>query len=205
MSFESPTKTQIGYQAWVFAEEIFNTGVSGQTTIFYAAPCDLGTYHIENQSSQEVHVVVKGVKNQQDTNWIPITSLAVAPGSSEDIPSDKFASSWNPYISVEWSCDAPLDGDLKIAVAAKGGDEGAGNMAFRLFNNQPAPGYRVWRDTDDLNHIYVIEAPAGTLSNETGFRGIRISKSATGLSGVQEENSGGTLTFDNRTTDGGWS
>lgn len=79
-------------------------------------------------------------------------------------------------------------------------------LTGRLGERKPADGYRLWLDTEDAAHIYVLEAPEGSASGDAVFRGIRYPKTATGnLVGQIEENAGGTLTFDNRDSDGGWS
>lgn len=79
------------------------------------------------------------------------------------------------------------------------------NLTDRMQAKSPADGYRLWFDTEDASHLYLLEAPAGTASNATGFRGIRITLGASGAPlGAVEVNKAGTLTFDNRTTDTGW-
>lgn len=77
-------------------------------------------------------------------------------------------------------------------------------LTYRMKNFDSADGYNIWLDTDDVSYIYILEAPEAATSGDTGFRGIRVDKSLTGLVGKVETNTAGTLTFDNRTTDTGW-
>lgn len=71
--------------------------------------------------------------------------------------------------------------------------------------SRPAPGYALWLDTANTSFIYILEATFATAASGTGFRGVRITKDSSGNPlGKVEVNTGGTLTFNNRTTDGGW-
>lgn len=98
-------------------------------------------------------------------------------------------------------------------IAAQGGDGEYGvrvvptyTLTERLMAKAPATDYALWLDTEDASYLYILEAPVATLASETGFRGIRITVSASGNPvGKVEINTAGTLTFDNRTTDLGWS
>lgn len=84
--------------------------------------------------------------------------------------------------------------------------DGQAELTSRMRNAHPAAGYRLWHDTANALHIYVMEAPAAATAASTGFRGIRVTKDADGNPlGKVEVNPGGTLTFNNRTSDGGWS
>lgn len=97
-------------------------------------------------------------------------------------------------------------------LAAQGGDGEYGirvvptyTLTERLMAKAPASGYALWLDTENANYLYILEAPSATLASATGFRGIRITMSVLGNPvGKVEVNTGATLTFDNRTTDGGW-
>lgn len=78
-------------------------------------------------------------------------------------------------------------------------------LTERMRNDRPATGYRIWVEIDDLNHFYTLEAPAGSSTGDAVFRGIRVAKSVSGSpSGEIQVNAGGTLSWDNKTTDGGW-
>lgn len=87
-------------------------------------------------------------------------------------------------------------------------DRLASHLTHRLMPPKPEPtdGYTVWMDTEDATHIYVLEAPAAANAGDTGFRGIRLPKSAGGgVVGKCEVNTSSTLTFVNRVSDPGWS
>lgn len=78
-------------------------------------------------------------------------------------------------------------------------------LTERMAARAPAPGYSLWVDTGDPSYIYVMEAPVGTLTTGTGFRGVRYTLNASGNPvGAVQSNTGVTLTFSNRTTDAGW-
>lgn len=224
MSFASPTKYQIGQVTWVRAEETFASGQIGSTDVFYAAPCELGTYHIENNSSSDVLVTIEASSDNVTPTWLTVTSITVSPGKSVDVPSEKFQRYWNPYIRACFLCEQELDGPVLISVVARGQDETGGvirdkldeliqkneqgqvrTLVFRMKQFEAVTGYNMWTDTEDSDYIYVLEAPETATSTDTGFRGIRIPKGTTGLIGKIEVNEGATLTFDNRKTDGGWS
>lgn len=82
----------------------------------------------------------------------------------------------------------------------------AAELTERMLNARPAPGYQLWHDVPDASFTYVLEAPAAAGATDTGFRGIRVTKDADGNPlGKVEVNTGGTLTFNNRTSDPGWS
>ncbi len=81
----------------------------------------------------------------------------------------------------------------------------AAELTERMRNDRPATGYRIWVEIDDPNHFYTLEAPAGSATGDAVFRGIRVAKSVSGSpSGEIQVNAGGTLSWDNKTTDGGW-
>lgn len=78
-------------------------------------------------------------------------------------------------------------------------------LTERLLAKAPAAGYALWLDTADAAHTYILEAPAATGAGSTGFRGVRIPLDSAGnMVGKVQVNTSATLTFDNRTTDGGW-
>jgi hypothetical protein len=77
------------------------------------------------------------------------------------------------------------------------------SLTARMKAFQPASGYRIWGDTAGT-YAYLLEAPLAATSSSAGFRGIRMPIVAGALVGKIEENAGGTLTFDNRATDTGW-
>lgn len=80
----------------------------------------------------------------------------------------------------------------------------AHTLASRMKANQPDVGYSIWLDLADTDYLYVLEAPDAAVAANTGFRGTRVPKTVTGIVGKQQVNLGGTLTFNNRKTDGGW-
>lgn len=81
----------------------------------------------------------------------------------------------------------------------------ATELVTRMLNKLLAVGYLPWLDTNNASFLYVLEAPAAAVATDTGFRGIRITKDGSGFPvGKVQVNSGGTLTFNNRSTDGGW-
>ena len=80
------------------------------------------------------------------------------------------------------------------------------NLAERMMAKAPADDYRLWLDMSDANHLYILEAPSSNAAGDVGFRGVRVSLDADGNPvGIVEENTGGSLTFSNRTTDENWS
>lgn len=79
-------------------------------------------------------------------------------------------------------------------------------LTERMLAKAPASGYALWFDTADNSYLYTLEAPTDKTSSQTGFRGVRVTLDADGNPvGKVESNTAGTLTFDNRKTDGGWS
>ncbi len=89
------------------------------------------------------------------------------------------------------------------------GNEVSGNLSelvSRMLNKQAVPGYAIWFDAENTSYAYILEAPVAAITSDTGFRGIRIPLTASGnAQGKTQTNVAGTLTFSNRTTDGGWS
>lgn len=82
----------------------------------------------------------------------------------------------------------------------------ATNLTARMSARVPATGYALWFDTADTSHIYTLEAPVAATSTSTGFRGVRVTKDASGNPvGKVQTNESATLTFSNRATDPGWS
>ncbi len=82
---------------------------------------------------------------------------------------------------------------------------GPSNLIARMRANSPALGYTLWYDTEDTDFIYTLEAPLGAAASDTTFRGIRVTLNDDGNPlGAVQYNIGGTLSFDNRKTDGGW-
>ncbi len=80
-------------------------------------------------------------------------------------------------------------------------DHSAQQIASRLLAGVVLDGHQLWFDLQDPAFLYLLEAPVGTLSDVADFVGIRLPRNLVGRLSV---NTGGTLSFDNRTTDGGW-
>lgn len=79
------------------------------------------------------------------------------------------------------------------------------DLTARMLEKKPSSGYALWFDTADISYIYTLEAPVATAAGDTGFRGIRVTINAAGYPvGKVQVNTGGTLTWNNRTSDGGW-
>lgn len=93
-----------------------------------------------------------------------------------------------------------------VALADPDGNLSRSTLTKRLgIDRDPAAGYRLWLDTADASYLYVLEAPAGHAAGDIGFRGVRFPKDVNGNPlGQVQENASATLTFANRTTDGGW-
>jgi hypothetical protein len=83
--------------------------------------------------------------------------------------------------------------------------DGQAELTARMLAKLPATGYRLWFDTANASHIYILEAPAANGAGTVGFLGIRVTKDADGNPlGKVQVNTSATLTFDNRTSDPGW-
>lgn len=81
----------------------------------------------------------------------------------------------------------------------------ADQLRNRMLAFTAAAGYNLWFDTDDTDYVYVLEAVAGAVSTDAGFRGIRLPLSDVGgVVGPVEVNVDAGLTFDTRKTDGNW-
>lgn len=53
-------------------------------------------------------------------------------------------------------------------------------LTARMFQRAPAEGYSLWLDTADATYIYIAEAPTAATGSQTTFRGIRVTKDASG-------------------------
>lgn len=79
-------------------------------------------------------------------------------------------------------------------------------LEARMYARSAQEGYSLWPDTGNSDYLYVLEAPTANGAGDTGFQGIRIPLNSDGApEGKTELNTGGTLTWNNRTTDGNWS
>lgn len=89
-----------------------------------------------------------------------------------------------------------IDGSLQVHL-----DHAAQQISTRLLAGIVQDGCKLWLDLQDPAHLYVLEAIVTASSSDADFIGIRVPRD---LVGPVEVNEGGTLSFDNRTTDGGW-
>jgi hypothetical protein len=81
----------------------------------------------------------------------------------------------------------------------------ARGLVERMMAKAPATGYSLWLDTATTGYVYILEAPSAAGASDTGFRGLRITLDSSGNpAGKVQTNTGPTLTYNNRTTDGGW-
>lgn len=143
----------------------------------------------------------QGVRN-------PVKATAAAPsyseGSYQPLSSD-LAGRLRTTASVVFS-GGTVDQGLPNTAANAWPVTLSHNLTTRMLAKEPQNGYSLWMDTGDINFIYILEAPSATGAGATGFQGIRMTKSATGsLVGKIQINTSATLTFNNRTTDPGWS
>jgi hypothetical protein len=139
--------------------------------------------------------------NPSPTTQAPIAGVstdASVAGSSR-----AFLTARNEDNSGLWTnLSAKGNGALNVNIKS---DDTKDTLCARMVSKTPAIGYTLWFDTADLGHIYTLEAPLNTAAGVTGFRGIRVTINSAGYPvGKVQVNSGGTLTWDNRTTDGGW-
>lgn len=78
-------------------------------------------------------------------------------------------------------------------------------LTERMLAKAPTTGYTLWLDTVDTSYLYIMEAPNGTAAGSTGFRGARVTLDTSGAPlGEVQTNTGNTLTFTSRKTDGNW-
>lgn len=121
------------------------------------------------------------------------------------LASDEIGNVHYPRSKITLGADGSNDGDVSAANPMPTYLVG-GELTARMKAFQPQAGWRIWLDTANASHIYVLEALASKVATDTGFQGIRVPKDADGNPlGKVQVNTSATLSFSTRTTDGGWS
>lgn len=76
--------------------------------------------------------------------------------------------------SVDIETELAADGSRRQVIKTHRG------LTERMFARAPQDGYALWLDTADPTYIYIAEAPSADAGTAQTFRGIRVTKDASG-------------------------